>query len=173
MASNIQKREGASPPSARTIDPLMSLREEMDRLFDTFFAGPPGGGLFDLDPFRRIGSTIRGGGDILPTVDVREAGDSLEISAELPGIDEKDVTVVVKDGVLTISGEKKVEHKEDKENYHLSERSYGSFTRAFRLPEAADDEHIAADFDKGVLTIKVPKKAGAVGSERRIEVTKH
>ncbi|MGE5545755.1 MAG: Hsp20/alpha crystallin family protein [Solirubrobacterales bacterium] len=163
--------ETATPPAVRTGHPLMTLRDEVDRLFDNFF--PMARGMFEVDPFRRVGAAFRSMGDIAPEVDVREMGDRIEIAAELPGVDENDVSVTVKDGVLSISGEKKSERKEEKTDYHLTERSYGSFVRSFRLPETCDDEHIAADFSKGVLTVTIPKRELPESGEKKIEIKGH
>lgn len=171
MAGNIQRQtpETGQPPT-RT-HPLMTLRDEVDRLFENFF--PATRGMFELDPFRRIGGAFRALGDIAPEVDVKETEDRIEITAELPGMDENDVNVSLREGVLSITGEKKVERKEEKADYHLSERSYGSFTRAFRLPDSIDAEHIGADFSKGVLTVTVPKRAEVKSQEKKIEVKTH
>jgi HSP20 family protein len=93
----------------------------------------------------------------VPKVEVKENGKAYTVVVELPGLDEKDVKVQVEDDVLTISGEKKVEHTDDKTHY--SERSFGSFTRAFTLPSDADRNGIAATFAKGVLTLEIAKAA--------------
>jgi HSP20 family protein len=171
MAGNIQKtNQETGTPVARS-HPLMTLRDEVDRLFESFF--PTAHGMFELDPFRRAGAAFRSLGDIAPEVDVKETGDRFEITAELPGLDEKDVEVSIRDGILAISGEKKSERKEEKADYHLSERSYGSFTRAFRLPETADEEKVEAEFSKGVLTVSVPKRPEAKRQEKKIEVKAH
>jgi len=151
----------------------MSLRDEVDRLFDNFFPTVARRGLFDMDPFRRLGGVFRASGDLAPEVDVRETGDKFEIAAELPGMDEAEIEVKVSGGVLSIAGEKRLESKEDKADYHLSERSYGRFMRAFRLPETADEEHIAAEFAKGVLTVTVPKRQEAAKREKKIDVKMH
>ena len=95
--------------------------------------------------------------DHVPKVEVKENGKSYTITVELPGIDEKDVKVLIEDDVLTVSGEKKVEKTDEKTHY--SERSYGSFTRAFTLPADADRNGIAASFGKGILTLEIPKTA--------------
>ena len=175
MAGNVQKHspETAAPP-APPQHPLMSLRDEVDRLFDSFFPAMIGRrGLFDIDPFRRLGGWVRSGGELAPEVDVKETDERFEITAELPGMDEKDVEVTVREGLLVISGEKKMETKEERADYHLSERSYGRFLRSFRLPETADDDAISADFAKGVLTVIVPKTAEAQKQEKKIEVKPH
>ncbi len=176
MASNIQRQSpetGAPAVSGRGA--LMSLRDEVDRLFDTFFSAPFArpGGMFELDPFRRLGGVFRMDGGLNPEVDVKETGEKYEITAELPGLDEKDVEVTVREGVLAISGEKKMETKEEKADYHLTERTYGKFVRAFRLPETADTDKIAAEFSKGVLTVTVPKHEEAQKQEKKIDVKVH
>ena len=104
----------------------------------------------------------------MPKVEVKENGKSYTVSVELPGLDEKDVKVQVEDDVLTISGEKKVERADDKTHY--SERSYGSFTRAFTLPSDADRNDISANFANGVLTLRIGKSAPGPERARQIEV---
>ena len=94
------------------------------------------------------------------------------IEAELPGVDEKEVSVTFANGMLTIKGEKKQSSEETKENYYLSERSYGAFERVLRLPESVDDTKIEAKFDKGVLKIKAAKKPEAIKAQRKIEIKK-
>lgn len=105
-------------------------------------------------------------------VDVRDDGKCLVIEAEIPGVEEKDVSVTLADGLLTISGEKKTEKEEKKDSYFLSERTFGSFRRSLRLPDSIDEAQVEARFDKGVLRITAPKKPDAVKSERKIEIKK-
>lgn len=104
----------------------------------------------------------------VPKVEVKENGKAYSVTVELPGLDEKDVKVTVEDDVLTITGEKKVEHTDEKTHY--SERSYGSFTRAFTLPADADQGKLAAKFTKGVLTIDIPKTATPPAAVKQVEV---
>ncbi len=104
----------------------------------------------------------------VPNVEVKENGKSYAVSVELPGLDEKDVKVTVENDMLTISGEKKVEHSDEKT--HFSERSYGSFTRAFTLPGDADRDAISARFAKGVLTLQIAKTASTPAQGKQIEV---
>ncbi len=104
----------------------------------------------------------------VPKVEVKENGKHYTVTVELPGLDEKDVKVTVEDDVLSISGEKKVEKTDDKTHY--SERSYGSFTRAFTLPTDADHDKLSAKFAKGVLTIEIPKTAKPSPSVKQVEV---
>jgi HSP20 family protein len=106
--------------------------------------------------------------DHMPKVEVKENGTLYQVSVELPGLDEKDVKVLVEDDVLTISGEKKVERSDDKTHY--SERSYGSFTRAFTLPVDADRNAISARFAKGVLTLEIPKAAHPPAQVKQVDV---
>ena len=103
-----------------------------------------------------------------PKVEVQENGKTYTISVELPGVEQKDVKVLVEDDVLTISGEKHVERTDEKTHY--SERSYGSFTRAFTLPQDADRNAISANFAKGVLILHVGKSAHGPERARQIEV---
>lgn len=160
-----------TPPSpVRAHHPLMTLRDEVDRLFDTFFPSALGRSVFDVDPWRdRASRTL---GDITPRMDVTECGNRYDVSVELPGMEQKDVTVKVHGDMLTISGEKKVERGEESGATHLTERSYGSFVRSIRLPDDADADAIKADYAKGVLTISVPKRPEGK-NEKKIEVTTH
>jgi len=161
-------------PVTRTAHPLATLRSEVDRLFDDFVRGWPSlmsfpSRLFDFDPFGRAAEPLAVTfGALAPNVDVAETEDGYQIEAELPGLDEKDVKVTVEDDMLTISGEKKVVHTDEKT--HFSERSYGSFTRAFTLPDDTDGSAIAATFAKGVLTLTIGKTAKAPAQGKQIEV---
>jgi HSP20 family protein len=104
----------------------------------------------------------------MPNVEVKENDKSYTISVELPGLDEKDVKVVVERDVLTVTGEKRVERTDEKTHY--SERSYGSFTRAFTLPADADRNAVTARFSKGVLTLEISKAANGPAQGKQIEV---
>ncbi|SKA12379.1 HSP20 family protein [Enhydrobacter aerosaccus] len=104
----------------------------------------------------------------MPQVEVKENDKHYTVMVELPGLDEKDVKATVEGDVLTISGEKKVERTDEKTHY--SERSYGSFTRSFTLPNDADRNNVAAHFVKGVLTVEIPKTANAPQQGKQIEI---
>src|SRR6516162_3208044 len=137
----------------------------MDRLFDTFL----GRGFFGRHaPSGRAGPAAT----LAPDVDIRENDNEIILEAELPGIDEKDVEVIVRDGVLSLKGEKKSERDEKKDTYHVIERSYGSFQRSFELPDSADEENIKAEFNKGVLRVVIPKRPEAVKAEKKIPIGK-
>ncbi len=156
--------ERAAAPAAW--HPFESLRREVDRLFDDFdrgFLRFPSRSLLDIEPFWRRRATA-------PAVDLVEREKDYQITAELPGMEEKDVELQVASGVMTIKGEKKEEKEEKKKDYYLSERRYGAFQRAFSLPDGVDADKIEASFKKGVLTITLPKKPEAIKSERKIEV---
>ena len=134
-------------------------------MFDTFMGGLPGfSGMFG--PSRDRGFSLA------PHMDVRESDKELVIEAELPGINEKDISLDLQNGVLTIRGEKKHEHDEEKENYRVMERRYGSFQRSLRLPDTVDEDKVAASFDNGVLKVRIPKRPEAVGKQRKIPITK-
>jgi HSP20 family protein len=114
----------------------------------------------------------RGGAAVVPELDVRDSSKALTIEAELPGVDEKDVSVTLANGLLTIKGEKRHEREEENESHYLDERSFGSFERFLQLPDTIDESKVEARFDKGVLKITAPKKPEAVKAERKIEVKK-
>lgn len=146
--------------------PFESLRREIDRLFDDFDRAPwrlPTRSLFDVEPFWRRGITA-------PAIDMAEREKDYLLTAELPGMEEKDIELKVTNDVLTIKGEKKEEKDEKKQDYHLSERRYGAFQRAFSLPDGVDVDKIEASFKKGVLTVTLPKKPEAIKPERKVEV---
>jgi HSP20 family protein len=103
-----------------------------------------------------------------PMMDVRETDDHFEVSVDLPGLEPSDVSVTFEGGVLTVSGKREISGEQTNETYHRIERSYGSFARSLRLPRTADGERIEAGFDKGVLTVTVPK--AEIAKPRTIEV---
>jgi len=105
----------------------------------------------------------------VPDLDVHENDKSFTIEVELPGVEEKDVSVTVNNGYLIVKGEKKTAREVNKDNYHLAERSFGSFERSLRLPDSLDDSKIEANFSKGVLKITAPKRADAK-AERKIDI---
>lgn len=105
-----------------------------------------------------------------PAIDIVESANELTVSAELPGMEQKDIDLSVEDGVLTIRGEKTEEQTHENKKVHLYERNYGSFYRAFTLPANVDAEKIAAEFDKGVLKIHLPKDGHAKPKGRKVEI---
>ncbi|HET6374844.1 MAG TPA: Hsp20/alpha crystallin family protein, partial [Methylocella sp.] len=160
-----ETRAPAGPPASWA--PFESLRREIDRLFEGFHLGSWG------LPFRRafeIEIPWPREMGIAPAVDVAEKEKEYEITAELPGMDEKNIEVKLANNVLTIKGEKKEEKEEREKDYYLSERRYGSFVRSFQVPEGVDTAKIEASFSKGVLTVKLPKSAEAQKNEKTISV---
>lgn len=158
----VAKPSAKTPTRQPPRDVFDAMRQEMDRLFDRFDLG---GG--------RWPSLIGGGardGFMSPSIDVKDTGKEIVIEAELPGVTDKDIAVTFADGVLTIKGEKKSQREEKKDDYYMSERSFGSFERSLALPEGIDDGAIEARFDKGVLHVTVPKKPEAVKQQKNIEI---
>jgi HSP20 family protein len=158
-----------SKPSGSSIwnEPFHGFRAEMDHLFERFFGHSPmasdGGPIDRLDVFN--------GGSLSPDIDVRENDNVITLAAELPGMEEKDIDLTVDDGVLTLKGEKRYEHEEKEKGKAVRiERQYGSFQRSFTLPSYVDEEKVSAKFDKGVLTIELPKKPGAPKKGRSIPI---
>jgi HSP20 family protein len=138
-------------------NPFTSLQREIDRLFEDFGRGFPSF------------AAVRGdGAALMPSMDVAETDKEIEITAELPGLEEKDVQINVADNLLTIRGEKKNEKEQKDKNYRLVERSYGSFERTLELPEGVKADDIKATIAKGVLKVTVPKPAPA--QAKKIEV---
>ena len=133
--------------------PLFSLRREIDRIFDDAVGGVNG----------------RDRAEWAPPIDVREDEKEILLELELPGIRQEQVDISVDNGVLTIRGEKSVERKEgDNARYHFIERRFGSFSRSVMLPSGVDEDQIAAAFDQGVLTIRIPK--AALPQPKRIQI---
>jgi HSP20 family protein len=155
----------ASPAETTTPDVWRSLRSEMDRLFDRF-GFPSLRRMFDVEPWRPMSAFSSS----VPPIDMSEDDKAYKISAELPGLDAKDVDVSVSGNMLILKGEKRQEKEEKDKNYYFSERAYGSFQRAFELPASVDHDKVAADFSKGVLTITLPKTPGAQKQQKKIEV---
>ena len=135
---------------AAPASPFMSLQREIDRLFDDFTRG-----------FPSFPSFSDGKSAMLPSMDVTETDKEIEITAELPGLEEKDVQINVADNLLTIRGEKKAEKEEKDKDYRLIERSYGSFERTLELPDGVNADAIQASIAKGVLKVTIPKPAPA------------
>jgi HSP20 family protein len=143
---------------ARFGEPFTTLQREIDRLFDDFTRGWPTMG------WPTTGRTT----ELMPNMDVAETDNEIEITAELPGLEEKDVQVNVADNVLTIKGEKKSEKEQKDKNYRMFERSYGSFARTLELPAGINPDNIKASLVNGVLKVTVPKPAPA--QVKKVEV---
>jgi HSP20 family protein len=134
---------------------LDSLRREMDRLWDQFSGAKPT-------------EWVRG--EWAPSVDVSETKDTVVVKAEAPGIDPEEIDITLSDGVVTLKGEKKREREEKEENYHIIERTYGSFSRSVRLPAVVQEDKVKANYKDGVITIILPKAEQAKEKSVTIEV---
>ncbi len=168
LAVTTDKKGATAPSTLAEWHPFNALRREVDHLFGNFSRGRGLGlsdrSLFDIEPFWR-NATAWGAS---PVVDVVETEKAYEITAELPGMDAKDIELRFAHDTLTIKGEKKEEKEEKKKDYYLSERRYGSFQRTFQTPDGVDPDKIAASFEKGVLKVTLPKTAQAQKQEKKI-----
>ena len=161
MATTPVSIKQSAPAPASMPDVWRPFRSEMDRLFDLFTSG------FGMMPFAsaRLDSSVR---VAAPAVDITESESEFKLSAELPGLSEKDISVSVSGDTLAIKGEKRKEREEKTKSYWLTERSYGEFQRSFVLPDGVDREKVAAAFANGVLTVTLPKAVKTPA--RQIEV---
>jgi HSP20 family protein len=155
--------ESKSPALYRDADPFMALHREVNRLFDDVFRGFEGlgPGRFPASPTMRAAAW--------PDVEVSETDKEIRVTAELPGLEEKDVEVLLDDGVLTLRGEKRSE-SEDKDR-RFSERFYGAFERRIALDAEVEEDKVEARFRNGVLTVAMPKNARARSIAKRIAIS--
>ena len=143
----------------RTYDPLLDLHREMNRLFDDVFGVNAGSGGSGMAAYASA-----------PRLDMHESEQELTVEAELPGVDRADLDVRLDGDVLTISGEKRSRRDDKQQNAHLSECSYGRFQRSVQLPFRPEGDDVQAEFEGGVLKLRVPKRPEAMQGSRRIEV---
>ncbi len=141
-------------PAESSRDPFQALRQEINDLFSSFSS-------FPSRPWS---------GDMSPRLDVCETDQELDIDAELPGFDEKDVEVTLSGDTLTIRGERQNGQEDKGKNYHVSERRWGSFTRSITLPFDADPNDVDAKFEKGVLHIAIKKPPSIVAKTAKIPI---
>jgi len=162
--SNIQTSKHSNNNNQQGIFPMESGWDHFDKMFNN---------LRSHWPFQRTEQSPFKANDISlnPNVDIKEGKKSFDITAELPGLDSKDINLEISGNLLTISGEKKSESsKSDDNDYHVMERSYGYFKRSFTLPNSVDQERIDANFKKGVLHICLPKSKEAVKEQHKIPI---
>jgi HSP20 family protein len=170
----IEVRRTAPPPAPTRwsgTDLFQSFRNEMDRLFDQFwrntgFGFPSLRRIFEPEPWRGETGTFFA----TPMVDVSEDDKAFHITADLPGMSDKDINVTLSGDMLTISGERREEKEQKDRNYHFSERRFGTFRRSFALPSGVDRDKIEANFKNGELTLTLPKTSEAMQQQKRIEV---
>jgi HSP20 family protein len=134
---------------------LRTLQEEVNRLFSTNLT-------------RAFGDEDIGRGAWAPSVDIYENKDQIVLEAELPGMKQEDFDLAIENNIITLRGERKFEKTEENDNYHRVERSYGSFTRSFTLPQSVSGEGATADYSNGVLRVTLPKREET--KARRIEI---
>lgn len=156
-------------PAPVTSDPLLqsfaNLQREVDRMFEDMWRSMSGFGV----PMRRIGDGILG--TAWPSVDVSETDNEIRVTAELPGLEEKDVEVMLQDGALILKGEKRAETEEKDQNYVYTERSFGAFQRAIPINAEVQEDKVQATFKNGVLTVILPKSPEASRKAKRIAIT--
>ena len=161
----VKSEAALAPRSARW--PFESLHQEIERVFDDFQHGlwrTPRLSALDLWPQMPAA--------VMPSVDIAEQDKAYQVTAELPGMTEKDIQVQVSDSMLTIKGEKQQEREKKEKGYYLSEREFGAFQRSFPLPRGIDADKIEAALKDGILTITLPKTAEAQKKEKSIPVQK-
>jgi HSP20 family protein len=164
MSGNVPTRSGSTDTTRSDADPFTSLRRGMDRLFDQVMGGfgSPWG----------MPAPFSGPVVLSPRVDVAETPQGLEVTAELPGMDPKDVSIELENDVLTLRAERKAERKEEDKDkrWHMVERQYGTYLRRFALPFDAEPDKVEARFDKGVLHVTIPRSQQARPEVKKIEV---
>jgi len=163
----VKNEEKSTLPAGNLWSPFEAFRSEIDRLFDDFT--PFSRRSSDRPLFGRVLPAL-GAWPTVPAVDVIERDDAFELTAEVPGLDEKNIEIKLSNGMLTIRGEKQEEKETKEKEYHISERRFGSFQRNFQLPDGVDAQKVEASFAKGILKVKLPKSAEAKKNERKIEI---
>ena len=152
MANIVRRNVGSSIVPRTTIDPFDVMRE-----------------LLSFDPLRALfaGGTMREPSmtTFLPQFEVRETKDAYVFKGDLPGVRDEDLDITMAQNRLTISGRREMEHRDEQDRYYAYERSYGSFTRTFTLPDQTDGEHVKAELKNGELTVVVPKTPAAVAKK--------
>ena len=170
-STHIDVKKGAETPAtsapAKLQNPFRSLRNQIDRLFEDFDSDLFSSRWLEMTPFSKFRSQIA---SVMPAIDVVDDGNAYRVTAELPGLSDKDIDVTKDGDLLTIKGEKKEEREQKEKGYFMSERHYGSFERTLRLPAGVDDAKIEAKFDKGVLTVTLPKTAEAMTKPKKINI---
>ena len=163
--------KSAQPPARwKERDFLGGLRDEVERVFEDFDRGmwglPARWRGLTMEPFRKQGAAFA----LMPLVDAIEKDDVFEVTADLPGVDEKNIEVKLSGDVLTIRGEREERKEEKKKDYYVSERQFGVFERSFQVPENVESDKIDACFKNGVLTVTLPKKPGSMKAEKKISI---
>jgi HSP20 family protein len=161
----------AQPPARwNDRDFFGGLRDEVEHVFEEFDRGmwglPARWRGLTMEPFRKQGQALA----MMPSVDAIEKDDVFEVTADLPGVDEKNVEVKMSGDVLTIRGQREERKEEKKKDYYICERQFGAFERSFQIPENVESDKIDACFKNGVLTVTLPKKPGSMKAEKKINI---
>ena len=159
MANDLSKQKSSTSLLSRRPgnDPFRKLQNEINHMFDNFWLEP-------FDSFESIPETFT------PTVDVSEDDKEVRISAELPGMGENDISITIRDNMLTIQGEKKEQEETNENGFYRRESSYGTFRRIIDLPSEVDEDKVEAEFKKGILRIKLPKSKDAQTKTKKINI---
>ena len=145
------------------MNPFLTIQKEVDNALNGFYD------LFESKPFNfKAFENLK----LAPSMDLIEDDHSFKLEVEMPGMDEKDISVSLEDNTLTITGEKSTSKKNEKKNYIAREINYGRYERRISLPQSADSNHISASFKKGMLWITIQKKAGSKGNGHQIKIQK-
>jgi len=167
----IETAPTTQPTKPRDWQPFEALRNQVDRLFHDFQTGflqaPSYRSLLEMEPFWRRDL----GFNVTPAIDIVEKEKAFEITAELPGLDAKNIDLQLSDNVLTIKGEKQEEKEEKTKDRYVSERRYGSFRRSLEVPGSVDVDKIEANFKNGLLTVSMPKSPEAQKKQKTIPVS--
>jgi HSP20 family protein len=142
---------------------FQSLQKEVDRVFDEFR---------DITPWNDEGFFTKSNGKLIPKLDLSETDRHVEISTELPGVKTEDIDISAIDNVLSIKGEKSSETKKEEKDYHMVERSFGSFSRTIPLGFVIDEKNVTAELKDGVLTIEIKKPAEVAAKTKKIMISK-
>lgn len=156
---NPMKRKGQLATRREPDNPFFALQHKMNRMFDDFLGEP-----FDLF------GTSGGGNMFMPQMNVSETEKEIIVTADVPGVEEKDLDISITKNELTIKGEKKSETEEKNKDFYRIERSYGTFSRTVMLPQGIDESKVNAELKKGVLKLTIPKSAEAVSERKKIQI---
>jgi len=158
------KKQPIEPTKQASLIPTDMSWDNFEKMFDNFRSHWPFHAMVEK-PFKTTELNLN------PNVDVTEDDIGYQVTAELPGLETKDINLNISDNVLTISGEKKIEKEDDKKGeYHLMERQYGYFKRSFSLPPTVDQDNIKAEFKKGILHLTLPKSEKSIKNQRKIDI---
>lgn len=170
LPTKTEPSSSTSPAKPTEWQPFEALRSQIDRLFNDFQAGfvraPSYRSLLDIEPFWRRDLGL----NLTPAIDIVEKEKAFEITAELPGLDTKNIDLQISDDILTIKGEKQEEKEEKAKDRYISERRYGSFRRSLQIPGGVDVDKIDASFKNGVLTVSLPKSPESQKKQKSIPI---